>query len=142
MEPGMGRYRSGGPEVLGASAMLAASLTKLTTAGLGSSARQATHSVVGGTSLAGTKTMPSRALNSYEDAVHKLMPRPAAMCSRHSSIVWATAPMTGTSPPGRGLSSHSSRHRSGEQPSAATGAATQGSPATSASSSTERLASG
>src|ERR1039457_4605390 len=102
MGAGMGRYRSGGPEVLGgsgevvgASAMLAASLTKLSTAGLVSSARQATHSVVGGTSLAGTKTMPGRALNSPADAGHKLMPRPAAMCSRHSSIVWPTAPMTG-----------------------------------------------
>ena len=86
--------------------------------------------------------MPGRALNASEDAGHKLMPRPAAMCSRHSSIVPATAPMTGTSPPGRGTTSQSSRHREGLQPSVAGGAATHGSPATSASSSTDREASG
>ncbi len=86
--------------------------------------------------------MPGRALNASADAGHKLMPRPAAMCSRHSSIVVASAPTTGTSPPGRGATSQSSRHRAGEQPSTASGAATHGSPATSASSSTAREASG
>ena len=86
--------------------------------------------------------MPGRALNASEDAGHKLMPRPVAMCSRHSSIVLATAPMTGTSPPGRGTTSQSSRHRDGKQPSVASGAATHGSPATSASSSTGREESG
>ena len=61
--------------------------------------------------------MPGRALNVSDDAGHKLMPRPAAMCSRHSSIVLATAPMTGMSPPGRGTTSQSSRHRDGRHPS-------------------------
>ena len=86
--------------------------------------------------------MSGRALNASEDAGHKLIPRPAAMCSRHSSIVVATAPMTGTSPPGRGTISQSSRHRAGTHPSVASGAATYGSPTTSASSSTGREASG
>ena len=86
--------------------------------------------------------MPGRALNASEDAGHKLMPRPAAMCSRHSSIVPVTAPMTGTSPPGRGTTSQSSRHRAGARPSTESGAATHGSPATSASSSAGREESG
>ena len=86
--------------------------------------------------------MPGRALNASDDAGHKLMPRPAAMCSRHSSIVLASAPMTGTSPPGRGTTSQSSRHRDGAHPSIASGAATHGSPATSARPSTGREESG
>ncbi len=123
-------------------ATLSASSTKLRTTGRSSPARQATHSDVSRHALAGTKTRPGRALNASDDAGHKLMPRPATTCSRHSSIVRASAPMTGTSPPGRGLTSHSSRQRAGAQPSAASAAATHGSPATSASSSTSRPASG
>jgi hypothetical protein len=92
-----------------------ASSTKPRTAGRSSPARQATHSDVGGTPLPGTKTRPGRALYSSDDAGHKLMPRPATMCSRHSSMVRATAPMTGASPPGRGLTSHSSRQRRGRE---------------------------
>ena len=60
----------------------AATLTKLITGGRRSSARQATHNEVGGTSRAGMNTMSGRALNASEDAGHRLMPRPAAMCSR------------------------------------------------------------
>ena len=51
---------------------------------------------------------------------------PDSAPSRHSSIVRASAPMIGTSPPGRGLTSHSSRQRAGAQPSVASEAATHG----------------
>ena len=123
-------------------ATLSASSTKLRTAGRSSPTRQATHNDVTGTFLAGTKTRPGRALYSSDEAGHELMPCPATTCSRHSSIVRASAPITGTSPAGRGLTSHSSRQRAGAQPSAASEAVTHGSPATSASSSTYRPASG
>ena len=123
-------------------ATLAATLAKASTAGRRSSARQATHSEVGGTPRAGTNTVPGRALNASAEAGHRPMPRPATMYSRHSSIVRASAPTTGTPPPGRGTASQSSLNTDGTHPSTDSGAATHGSPATSARSSEEREASG
>ena len=70
------------------------------------------------------------------------MPCPAATCSHQSSTVRAVAPMIGTSPPGRGLMSQSSCQARGSQPSVARSAVTNGSPATSASRSSSRPASG
>src|SRR6185437_3223906 len=123
-------------------ATLAATLANASTAGRRSSARQATHSEVGGTPRAGTNTVPGRALNASADAGHRPMPRPATMYSRHSSIVRASAPTEGTPPPGRGTASQSSLNTDGTHPSTDSGAATHGSPATSARSSTDREASG
>lgn len=125
---------------------LVATLTKPSTAGRISSARHATHSEVGGTPRAGTNTVPGLALNSSADSGHNPMPRPATMYSRHSSIVRATAPITGPTagapPPGRGTASQSSRNTAGAHPSTDSGAATHGSPATSESSRKDRDASG
>ena len=61
-------------------ARLAASLTKLSTAGRTSSARQAAHRAVDGTPLLGTNTRPGRAWYISADAGHRLMPRPATTC--------------------------------------------------------------
>src|SRR6202012_5844713 len=97
-----------------------------------SSARQAAHSAAGGTPLAGTNAMPGRAPNCSADAGHRLIPLPATMYSRHSSIVVAVAPMTGTSPPAGGLTGKPSPELAGSQPSVAGAAAIHGSPATSA----------
>ena len=95
---------------------LVATLTKPSTAGRGSSARQATHSEVGGTPVAGTNTVPGRALNVSAEAGHRPMPRPATTYSRHSSIVRASAPTTGTPPSGGGTTSQSSLNQEGTDP--------------------------
>ena len=97
----------------------AASETKCCTAGLVSPVRQATHIVVGGSPVLGTKQTPGRPWNLAADAGHRLTPWPATTCSHHSSTVRAVAPMIGTSPAGRGLMSQSFCQAVGSQPSVA-----------------------